>query len=59
MMSVCQVSYYIVGTNEVPTLDTIDNYMTKLHNLILDSPQEHEGLIAMVRDIIGRLNIDG
>ncbi|XP_048751067.1 high mobility group protein 20A-like isoform X1 [Ostrea edulis] len=52
-------SIRLPGTNEVPTLDTIDNYMTKLHNLILDSPQEHEGLIAMVRDIIGRLNIDG
>ncbi|XP_061191077.1 high mobility group protein 20A-like [Saccostrea echinata] len=47
------------GTNECPTLDTIDNYMAKLHNLILDSPQEHEGLISMVRDVIGRLNIDG
>lgn len=46
------------GTSELPTLDTIDNYMAKLHNLILDSPQDHQALISMVRDVIGRLNID-
>ncbi|XP_078329675.1 high mobility group protein 20A-like [Crassostrea virginica] len=46
------------GTSELPTLDTIDNYRAKLHNLILDSPQDHQGLISIVRDVIGRLNID-
>lgn len=47
------------GTNEVPTLETVDTYMTKLHSLILDSPQENESLIATVRDIVGRLNFEG
>lgn len=47
------------GTQEVPTLETIDNYMARLHSIILDSPQENEQLIATVRDIVGRLNIDG
>ncbi|XP_006824510.1 high mobility group protein 20A-like [Saccoglossus kowalevskii] len=44
------------GTNEVPTLNTIDTYMTKLHQIILDSPQENESLISTVREIIGRLD---
>ncbi|KAK3095460.1 hypothetical protein FSP39_014973, partial [Pinctada imbricata] len=47
------------GSNETPTLDTIDNYMTKLHSLILETPQENEGLILTVRDIISRMSIDG
>ncbi|ESO85095.1 hypothetical protein LOTGIDRAFT_196090 [Lottia gigantea] len=46
------------GTNEIPSLDTIDTYMGKLHTLILDSPQENESLIATVREIVGRFNSD-
>ncbi|XP_059144533.1 high mobility group protein 20A-like isoform X2 [Physella acuta] len=46
------------GSGELPTLDTIDTYMAKLHSLILDSPQENEQLIATVREIVGRLNIE-
>ncbi|XP_064596050.1 high mobility group protein 20A-like [Liolophura sinensis] len=45
------------GSGEVPTLETIDNYMAKLHTTILDSPQENDALIATVREIVGRLNI--
>lgn len=47
------------GTNETPTLETIDSYMARLHTLILDSPQEHEALISTVRDIVGRLDYKG
>lgn len=46
-------------TNEVPSIDTIDTYMAKLHMVILDNPQENESLIATVRDIVGRLNFEG
>ncbi|XP_070537426.1 high mobility group protein 20A-like [Ptychodera flava] len=44
------------GSNELPSMNTIDNYMTKLHQIILDSPQENEPLISTVREIIGRLD---
>jgi hypothetical protein len=47
------------GSNEIPTLETVDTYMARLHSVILDSPQENESLIAAVREIVGRLNIDG
>lgn len=47
------------GTQEIPSFETVDNYMARLHSIILDSPQENEQLIATVRDIVGRLNIDG
>lgn len=43
------------GSNEVPTLDTIDSYMARLYSVILDSPQENEGLITNVREIVSRL----
>lgn len=46
-------------SNEVPTLNTIDSYMTKLHQLILDSPQEHENLVSTVREIVGRVDLQG
>lgn len=47
------------GTNETATLDNIDSYMAKLHSIILDRPQEHESLIASVREIANRLEYQG
>lgn len=47
------------GSQEIPSFETVDSYMARLHSIILDSPQENEQLIATVRDIVGRLNIDG
>ncbi|XP_077525257.1 high mobility group protein 20A-like [Amblyomma americanum] len=47
------------GTNETATLENIDSYMAKLHTLILDRPQEHEALIASVREIANRLEYQG
>jgi hypothetical protein len=48
------------GSNEVPTLNTIDNYMTRLHSLLLDSTtQEREALLATVRELVGRLEFHG
>jgi len=49
----------MLGTNELPTLDTVDTYMTKLHGLITDSPQEHATLASTVRGIISRMSFDG
>ncbi|WAR29748.1 HM20A-like protein [Mya arenaria] len=46
------------GSNEVPTIETIDNYMARLHTVILEQPQKNDKLITQVRDIVGRLNID-
>lgn len=59
MSRTVRVTLYFTGTGETPTLDTIDAYMAKLHNLILESPQDNESLIATVRDILGRLNMEG
>ena len=52
-------THLFADTHEVPSIDTIDMYMAKLHTLILDSPQENELLIANVREIVGRLNFEG
>ncbi|PNF22509.1 High mobility group protein 20A [Cryptotermes secundus] len=48
------------GSNEVPTLNTIDNYMTRLHSLLLDSTtRDREALVATVRELVGRLEFHG
>ena len=46
------------GSDSAVTADSIDTYMAKLHSLIIDAPQEHEALIAKIRDIVARLNFD-
>ena len=53
------IDLLFTGSQETPNIETIDNYMARLHTIILDSPQDNEKLIATVRDIVGRLNIDG
>jgi hypothetical protein len=48
------------GSNEVPTLNTIDNYMARLHSLLLDSTtHDREALLATVRELVGRLEFHG
>ncbi|XP_067871625.1 high mobility group protein 20A isoform X2 [Heterodontus francisci] len=44
------------GSGEIPTLETIDSYMRKLHGIILSNPQNNENLIATVRDLVSRLD---
>ncbi|XP_053258649.1 high mobility group protein 20A isoform X3 [Podarcis raffonei] len=43
------------GSGEIPTMDTIDSYMNRLHNIILSNPQDNENLIATVREVVNRL----
>ncbi|KAG5273315.1 hypothetical protein AALO_G00150020 [Alosa alosa] len=47
--------YPLPGSGEMPTVDSIDTYMKKLHSLILTNPQEHESLINTVREVVNRL----
>ncbi|XP_019748890.1 high mobility group protein 20A isoform X1 [Hippocampus comes] len=44
------------GSGEMPTLDSIDSYMKKLHSIIMSNPQEHDSLINTVRDLVNRLD---
>ncbi|KAJ8343607.1 hypothetical protein SKAU_G00309360 [Synaphobranchus kaupii] len=44
------------GSGELPTLDTIDSYMKKLHAIILANPQEHEALINTIREVVSHLD---
>ena len=37
---------------------TIDNYMAKLHQIILDAPQENEQLILAVTEVVNKLNLE-
>ncbi|XP_070618920.1 high mobility group protein 20A isoform X2 [Erythrolamprus reginae] len=43
------------GSGDIPTLDTIDSYMNRLHHLILANPQENKTLIATVREVVNHL----
>lgn len=40
----------------MPSLETIDSYMKKLHSIIVSNPQENENLINTVRDVVNRLD---
>jgi len=44
-----------IGSGEIPTMETIDSYMNRLHSIIMANPQENENLIATVRDVVNRL----
>ncbi|XP_061629463.1 high mobility group protein 20A isoform X3 [Phyllopteryx taeniolatus] len=44
------------GSGEMPTLDSIDSYMKKLHSIIMSNPPEHDSLINTVRDLVNRLD---
>lgn len=46
------------GSNEIPSLDSIDTYMAKLHALVLNSPRD-ESLVASVREIVAHLDYQG
>lgn len=45
----------LAGSGEMPTMDTIDSYMNRLHSIILANPQENESLIATVREVVNHL----
>jgi len=46
------------GSGLLPSPDSVDTYMARLHSLILESPQDNERLIATVREIVSRLHLN-
>lgn len=44
--------------NEVPTLQTIDTYMTKLHSLLL-TQNTSSSLYVKVKDVVQQLDLHG
>lgn len=47
------------GTEEVPTLQTIDTYMGSLHTILLENSNQDAQFLQMVRDIVARLEFNG
>ncbi|KAL7634189.1 UNVERIFIED_CONTAM: hypothetical protein RMT77_015518 [Armadillidium vulgare] len=45
----------IPGTNETPTEETVDNYISKLHSLLTSNPQQHPKLVQNVKQIVSNL----
>jgi len=43
------------GSNEVPTVETIDNYMCKLHSLVTGQQNEHEALVSKVKEVVSHI----
>ena len=43
------------GYTDALTPETVDAYLANLHSLLLERPQEHQGLLTTVRDIVHRL----
>ncbi|CAG2063406.1 unnamed protein product, partial [Timema podura] len=47
------------GTNELPTLNNIDSYMTRLHSVLTDtSARERETLLTTVRALVARMDFN-
>ncbi|XP_077120212.1 high mobility group protein 20A isoform X3 [Ranitomeya variabilis] len=51
----CLHTVPIPGTNETPTLETIDSYMSRLQSAVLTHPKESEALISGVREVLSQL----
>ncbi|KAG9489588.1 hypothetical protein GDO78_005514 [Eleutherodactylus coqui] len=51
----CLCAVPIPGTNETPTLETIDSYMSRLQSAVLTHPKESEVLISGVREVLSQL----
>ena len=49
-------SIRLPGSNELPTMDSIDGYMIRLQNL-LSSSQQHQDLAKEVRNIISTIDV--
>jgi DNA repair exonuclease SbcCD ATPase subunit len=47
------------GSNEVPTVDTIDKYMSKLHSIVTGQQAEHETLVSKVKEVVSRIEYPG
>lgn len=47
------------GTDELPTLQTIDSYMGNLHMVLLENSSQDAQFLQMVRDIVARLEFNG
>lgn len=44
------------GSNELPTVQTIDTYMSKLHSLIMDTANPNPSLMYTVKEIVSHLD---
>jgi len=47
------------GTEEIPTLQTIDTYMGNLHSMLLENSSQDANLLQTVRDIVAHLEFNG
>lgn len=51
------IYYFLVaGSNELPTVHTIDTYMSKLHGLIMDTANPNPSLMYTVKEIVSHLD---
>ncbi|XP_056428718.1 high mobility group protein 20A isoform X4 [Hyla sarda] len=51
----CLRTVPLPGTNETPTVETIDSYMSRLQNAVLTHPKESEAIISGVREVLSQL----
>lgn len=51
----CLHAVPLPGTNETPTLETIDSYMSRLQSAVITYPKESEVLISGVREVLSQL----
>ncbi|EDV25719.1 uncharacterized protein TRIADDRAFT_23407, partial [Trichoplax adhaerens] len=52
----CFTNIEIPGIDSPPSINTIDAYMSKLHEVILESPHQHSELLGLIRDTISKID---
>ncbi|XP_017778865.1 PREDICTED: high mobility group protein 20A-like isoform X2 [Nicrophorus vespilloides] len=52
-------SVKLPGVKEAASIQTIDNYMSNLHSILLENSSHDANLLQTVRDIVGRLEFNG
>lgn len=52
------MSIPIPGTNEYPSLDSIDSYMPRLVSALTEGPYKNDSLLVKVRDIVQRIKFE-
>ncbi|XP_069779945.1 SWI/SNF-related matrix-associated actin-dependent regulator of chromatin subfamily E member 1-related-like isoform X2 [Narcine bancroftii] len=56
MLTTTFIDVSLPGSGESVTLDTVDSYMTKLHSIIDNNPQQNEKLVKRVQEMVSCLD---
>ncbi|XP_053319347.1 SWI/SNF-related matrix-associated actin-dependent regulator of chromatin subfamily E member 1-related-like [Spea bombifrons] len=54
----CFSSLPIPGTGETATQENLDDYLTKLHDVIMKNPSQHEDIVIRVKEALSKIDME-